>query len=164
MDGRLQRVDLSSRNWWKSIIFVRDRFLTLKKISSKGKKEKRKKSSFISPSFYFIDTISRIFGKGDFPRLFAFPFFKKIGLFGLQQATRPINHSVLAEFLLLLLSFLAQPSLTQPSPRFRSNFARNNYSPLLEPNNFRYFEFPILRDLEISHSDRNDFCGEGERN
>lgn len=43
MDGRLQRVDLSSRNWWKSIIFVRDRFLTLKKISSKGKKKEKEK-------------------------------------------------------------------------------------------------------------------------
>lgn len=114
----------------------------------KGKRKNRR--TFISPSFYFIDTISRIFGKGDFPRLFAFPFFKKIGLFGLQQATRPINHSVLAEFLLLL--HFPSPSLAQPSPRFRLNFARNNYSPLLEPNNFRYFEFPILRDLEISHS------------
>lgn len=54
------------------------RFLTLKKISLKGKKGKRKnRRTFISPSFYFIDTISRIFGKGDFPRPFFFSFFQE---------------------------------------------------------------------------------------
>lgn len=136
MDGRLQRVDLSSRNWWKSIIFVRDRFLTLKKISSKGKKKEKEKivARLFLPLFILSIRSLGFSERATFQGRSSFPFFKKIGLSGLQQATRPINHSVLAEFLLLLLSFLAQPSLAQSSPRFRSNFARNNYSLLLEPS------------------------------